>query len=198
MELKSLEDWVLEKQFKSVPNVVDVVSFGGTTREYQVAVDPDKLVSYGLSIGQVEQQLANNNVNAGGSFIEEGLQQINVRALGLVRSVNDIANTVIKSQNGTPMRVRDIADVTQGPQIRLGQIGKAIHRADGKMIDNDDVVEGIVLLRKGADSDSTLDGDPRKGQGAERAHSSAGREGRSASSTAAIWCTTPRTPCCTT
>ena len=80
MELKSLEDWVLEKQFKSVPNVVDVASFGGITREYQVRIDPDKLVAYGLSIGQVEQQLANNNVNAGGSFIEAGLQQINVRA----------------------------------------------------------------------------------------------------------------------
>ncbi len=74
MELKSLEDWTLEKQFKSVPNIVDVVSFGGTTREYQVRVDPGKLIAYGLTIGQVEQQLANNNVNAGGSFIESGLQ----------------------------------------------------------------------------------------------------------------------------
>src|SRR5580704_4018966 len=157
MQLKSLEDWTLEKQFKSVPNVVDVVSFGGTTREYQVYIDPDKLVSYGLNIGQVEQQLANNNVNAGGSFVEVGLQQINVRALGLVRTVDDIANTVIKSQNGTPVRVRDIATVAQGPRIRLGQIGKAIHRLDGKIIDNADVVEGIVLLRKGADSDSTLE-----------------------------------------
>src|SRR3984893_2657722 len=71
MELKSLEDWVLEKQFKSVPNVVNVVSFGGTTREYQVIVDPNKLVSYGLSIGQIEQQLSSNNVNAGGSFVEQ-------------------------------------------------------------------------------------------------------------------------------
>src|ERR1700688_3831329 len=83
MELKSLEDWTLEKQFKSVPNVVDVVSFGGTTREYQVRIDPAKLVSYGLSIGQAERQVANNNTNAGGSFIESGLQQINVRAIGL-------------------------------------------------------------------------------------------------------------------
>src|ERR1700724_2730443 len=75
MELKSIEDWVIEKQFKSVPNVVDVSSFGGTTREYQVRIDPNKLVAYGLSIGQVEQQLSNNNVNAGGSFIEQGMQQ---------------------------------------------------------------------------------------------------------------------------
>src|SRR5579872_6696225 len=111
MELKSLEDWVLEKQFKSVPNVVDVSSFGGPTREYQVRVDPDKLVAYGLSIGQVEQQLASNNVNAGGSFIQAGLQQINVREVGLVRNVHDIENTVITTKNGTALRVKDIAVV---------------------------------------------------------------------------------------
>jgi len=157
MDLKSLEDWVLEKQFKSVPNVVDVVSFGGITKEYQVRVDPNKLISYSLSIGQIEQQLANNNVNAGGSFIEAGLQQINVRSVGLFQHVNDIGLTFIKSQTGTPIRISDIGTVVQGPKIRLGQIGKAIHRADGKIIDNDDVVEGIVLLRKGAESDSTLD-----------------------------------------
>jgi cobalt-zinc-cadmium resistance protein CzcA len=156
MELKTLQDWVLEKQFKSVPNVVDVVSFGGVTREYQVRIDPDKLVSYGLSIGQVEQQLAANNVNAGGSFVEAGLQQINVRALGLIKNVTDIQRTMLKTQNGTPVRIGDIATVTQGPKIRLGQIGKAIHRTDGKVDDNGDVVEGIVLLRKGADSDATL------------------------------------------
>src|ERR1035438_1954905 len=72
MELKALEDWVIEKQFKSVPNFVDVASFGGTTKEYQVRLDPEKLISYGLSISQVENQLSNNNVNAGGSFIEQG------------------------------------------------------------------------------------------------------------------------------
>src|SRR5215468_3767822 len=127
MELKAIQDWTLEKQFKSVPNVVDVVSFGGTTREYQVQVDPTKLVAYGLSIGQVEQQLTNNNTNAGGSFVEAGLQQINVRAVGLFTSVSDIEQTVIKTQNGAAIRVKDIAHVTQGPKIRLGQIGKAIH-----------------------------------------------------------------------
>src|SRR3974390_1972942 len=101
MDLKSLEDWVIEKQFKSVPNVVDVASFGGPTREYQVRVDPDKLVSYGLNIGQVEQQLSNNNVNSGGSFIEVGMQQVNVRLLGLVRTVHDIQDTVITTKSGT-------------------------------------------------------------------------------------------------
>ena len=156
MELKALEDWVLEKQFKSVPNVVDVVSFGGLTREYQVKVNPAKLVAYGLTIGQVEQQITNNNLNAGGSFIEAGSQQINVRAVGLFRNVEDIAGTVLKAQNGTPLHVRDIAEVIQGPKIRLGRIGKAIRRDDGTIVDADDVVEGIVLLQKGAESDSTL------------------------------------------
>jgi heavy metal efflux system protein len=156
MALKSLEDWTLEKQFKSVPNVVDVSSFGGITREYQVRVDPDKLVSYGLSISQLEQQLANNNVNAGGSFLEAGMQQINVRVVGLVDNVGDIEQTLIKAQNGTPIRVGDIATVEQGPRIRLGKIAKAIHREDGTIIDYRDVAEGVVLLRKGADSQSTL------------------------------------------
>jgi len=156
MELKSLQDWVLEKEFKSVPNVVDVSSFGGPTKEYQIRIDPDKLVAYGLNIGQVEQQLRNNNVNAGGSFIEEGLQQINVRELGLFAHVDDIARTVIKAQNGASIRISDIAQVQQGPKIRLGRIGKAIHRVDGKILDDDDVVEGIVLLRKGAESEATL------------------------------------------
>jgi cobalt-zinc-cadmium resistance protein CzcA len=158
MELKTIEDWQMEKQFKSVPGVVDVSSFGGMTREYQVRVDPDKLIAYGLSIGQVEQQLANNNINAGGSFIEEGQQQVNVREVGLYNSVQDIEKTLLKTSNGTALRVRDIAEVMQGPKIRLGQIGKAIHRVDGKVIDDDDVVEGIVLLQKGDDSDSTLVG----------------------------------------
>ena len=157
MELKGLEDWVLEKQFKSVPNVVDVSSFGGTTREYQVRVDPARLVAYGLNIGQVEQQLANNNVNAGGSFIEAGAQQINVRAVGLYRSVQDIEQTVLKTQNGTPLKVKDIAVVTQGAKIRLGRIGKAIRRDNGSIVDDADVVEGIVLLQKGAESDTTLE-----------------------------------------
>jgi cobalt-zinc-cadmium resistance protein CzcA len=158
MELKSIEDWTLEKQFKSVPGVVDVSSFGGITREYQVRIDPNKLIAYGLSIGQVEQQLTNNNLNAGGSFIEEGQQQINVREVGLYRNVHDIEETQLKTSNGTALHVRDIATVVQGPKIRLGQIGKAIHRVDGKVIDDDDVVEGIVLLQKGDDSDSTLAG----------------------------------------
>jgi len=158
MELKSIEDWVIEKNLKAVPNIVDVASFGGPTREYQVRVDPEKLISYGLSIGQVEQQLTSNNANSGGSFVEAGLQQINIQEVGLVKNVQDIANTVITAKNGTPIRVKDIAVISQGPKIRLGQFSKAIRREDGKVIDNEDVVSGIALLRKGADADLALQG----------------------------------------
>jgi cobalt-zinc-cadmium resistance protein CzcA len=158
MELKSLQDWTINKYIKSAPDVVDDSSFGGLTREYQVRVDPDKLVSYGLSLAQIEQQLTNANANAGGSFIEQGAQQINVRAVGLVRNVQDIEKTVLKTQKGTAIRVKDVAVVTQGSKIRLGQIGRAIHRADGVVVDENDVVEGIVFMRKGADTAATMDG----------------------------------------
>ena len=158
MELKAIEDWTIEKNFKAVPDVVDVASFGGPTREYQVRVDPNKLIAYGLSLSQVEQQLTSNNANAGGSFIEGGLQQINVREVGLVGNVRDIDNTVIVTKTGTPLRVKDIAVVSQGPKIRLGQFARAIHREDGRIIDNNDVVSGIVLLRKGANADEALAG----------------------------------------
>lgn len=157
MELKSLEDWVVEKNLKAVPNIVDVASFGGPTREYQVRVDPDKLIAYGLSLAQVEQQLTNNNANAGGSFIEAGLQQVNIREVGLVRNIQDIENTVLVSKSGTPVRVKDIAVVAQGPKIRLGKFARAIRREDGKIIDNDDVVSAWVPMRKGADAEPTLE-----------------------------------------
>ena len=157
MEKKSLEDWTLEKSFKSVPGVVDVSSFGGPTKEYQIQLDPDKLVEYGLSIAQVEQQLTNNNTNGGGSFIEQGAQQINVQSVGLFKNVSEIEETVVKAANGSPVRIKDIAHVEQGPKIRLGQIGRAIHREDGVIVDNPDTVEGIVLLQKGDDSDPVLE-----------------------------------------
>jgi cobalt-zinc-cadmium resistance protein CzcA len=168
MEKKSLEDWLLEKSFKGVKGVVDVSSFGGPTKEYQIRLDPDKLVAYGLSIGQVEQQIASNNTNGGGSFIEQGAQQINVVQKGLYTSVQDIEDTVVKTQNGATVTVKDIATVTQGAKIRLGQIGRTskpytIEKGkkvfnDGKLVDNPDTVEGIVLLQKGDDSDPVLEG----------------------------------------
>ena len=179
MELKSIEDWQLEKQFRSVPGVVDVSSFGGITKEFQVILDPEKLISYNLTVAQVQQQLAANNTNAGGSFIEQGQQQINVREVGLFNNTRDIANTVLKAQNGTALKVSDIATVVEGPKIRLGQIGKTcrqdtpqcnlkvaaevaanpkvIYRTDGKLVDDHDVVEGVVLLQKGEDSDKVLE-----------------------------------------
>ena len=162
MELKALEDWYLEKQFKSVPDVVDVVSFGGTTREYQVQLDPNKLVGYGLSVGQVEQAVAANNLNAGGSFIEHGDQAFNVRAVGLMRSTQDIEETLLRSFHGTAVRVGDVATVVEAPKTRLGRIGRALHREDGRVVDDDDVVEGIVLLRKGAPAEEMLAGVHRK------------------------------------
>jgi cobalt-zinc-cadmium resistance protein CzcA len=156
MEQKSLEDWTLEKQFKNVPGIVDVASFGGITREYQIRLDPDKLITYGLSIAQVEQQLQANNTNAGGSFIVAGAQQINVQAQGLYQTVQQIEDTLIKTQGGTPIRIKDIAEVEQGPKIRLGQISKTYRDDQGRLIDNPDVVEGTLLLRKGADADPVL------------------------------------------
>jgi heavy metal efflux system protein len=169
MEQKSIADWVLTKQYKNVPHIVDQATFGGLTKEYQIRLDPDKLIDYGLSLSQIEQQLANNNTNAGGSFIQSGPQQINVQAQGLFTSVQDIENTVVTSVNGAPIRIKDIAVVDQGPKIRLGQISKAYkpftvdnkgnkHYDDSKVIDEPDVVEGTLLLQKGDDADPALKG----------------------------------------
>jgi cobalt-zinc-cadmium resistance protein CzcA len=158
MDLRSIQDWTIVKALKSVPDIVDVSTFGGTTREYQVRVNPDKLVSYGLNIGQVEDQLAKNNINGGGNFIETGLQQMNVRTIGLFTNVKDIEQTVLTTKSGTPLRVGDIAEVAQGPKVRLGHEGKAIRRADGRIVDDDDVIFAQVMMRKGADSGPTLVG----------------------------------------
>jgi cobalt-zinc-cadmium resistance protein CzcA len=157
MDLRSLQDWTVVKEIKSVPDIVDVSSFGGMIREYQVKVDPNKLVSYGLNIGQVEQQLTNNNVNAGGNFVETGSQQMNVRTLGLYSTVSDIEETVITTKSGTPLRVKDIAVVSQGAKTRLGHEGRAIRHDNGVIVDNDDVIFAQVMMRKGADSGPTLE-----------------------------------------
>jgi cobalt-zinc-cadmium resistance protein CzcA len=158
MELKTLQDWVIGRHLQTVLDVVEDSSFGGMTREYQVRVDPEKLISYGLALTDVEQQLTNNNANTGGSFIEQGAQQINVREVGLVRTVKDIENTLLKTKKGTGLRIKDLAVVAQGPKIRLGQLGKAIHRADGVVVDDNDVVGGTVLMRKGAGTSATMAG----------------------------------------
>jgi cobalt-zinc-cadmium resistance protein CzcA len=121
-------------------------------------LDPNKLIAYGLSLPQVEQALSNNNGNAGGSFIQEGNQQINVRQIGLFENTEEIGNTILKNSNGTAIRIKDVGFVTEGPKIRLGQVAKAIHRKDGVILDDQDVIEGIVLLRKGASTEAMLAG----------------------------------------
>ncbi len=156
MELKTLQDWVVYKYLMSVPNVAAVSIFGGETKEYQVQIDPDKLVAYGLSMASVEQALAANNANGGGSYIEKGQQAFNVRALGLMQTTEDIGQTVVAVKNGTPVRIRDIGVVVEGPKIKLGQIGKSIRRPDGSLLDNDDAVEGIVQSRKGSETEGVL------------------------------------------
>ncbi len=159
MEQKSIADWVLQKQYKNVPHVVDQATFGGLTKEYQIRLDPNKLIEYGLSLSQIESQLSLNNTNAGGSFIQTGPQQINVQAQGLFTSVQDIENTVVSEVNGAPIRIKDIAIVDQGPKIRLGQISKAWRDPKtNRIIDEPDVVEGTVLLQKGDDADPALKG----------------------------------------
>src|SRR5215510_11380585 len=121
--LKALQDGYLEREFKSVRNIVEVSTFGGLTREYQVRIDPNKLLSYGLNIGQVEQELAANNDNVGGGSIERGEQAFNIRAIALVNTTDEIAEVALTTRNGTTVRVRDVADVAEGAKIRLGKIG---------------------------------------------------------------------------
>lgn len=156
MNLKSLDTWVVQKYLKSVPGIVDTNPFGGPTREYQVRLDPNKLIDYGLSLEQVEQALANNNVNGGGSFIQQGEQQINVREVGLVRNIQDIGNTVVTTEGGTPVLIKDLGVVQQGPMIRLGQFGDTYHNKKGALVNNGDVVSGILCLQKGANAQPVL------------------------------------------
>ncbi len=158
MQLKALQDWVINRRMKTVPGVVGDSSFGGLTREYQVRLDPDKLIEYGLSIGDVERALKANNYNAGGGFIEHGQQMFDVRVIGRMRNTTDIANTVLKQVDGTPVHVSDVGTVVQGHVVRLGRIGKTVREPDGTIIDNNDVVEGVVLLEKGAPTEATLRG----------------------------------------
>ena len=145
VELKSLEDWVVERKLRTVRGVVDIIGFGGPTKQYQVQVDPAKLKSYNVPLKQVFDALSNGNRNAGGSYIEHGPEMYVVRGLGFVRDTNDIASIAVDTRNGTPVRIRDLAAVTIGERLRLGQVGKLLPGGS----DQDDVVQGIVLLRKG-------------------------------------------------
>jgi cobalt-zinc-cadmium resistance protein CzcA len=148
-ELRALEDWVVEKKFRSVPGVVDLNPFGGLTKQYQVLVDPAKLKSYGLNLQQVFTALQNGNVNSGGGYVEHGAQLYVVRGLGLIRNVDDIQNVAVATVNGTPILVKDIGKVVIGHATRLGRVGRT-DSAGGKVItDEDDVPENIVIMRRG-------------------------------------------------
>ncbi len=144
-ELRALEDWVVERQLRTVPGVVDVVGFGGPTKQYQVLIDPTKLKSYGISLKQVFDALSNGNRNAGGSYIEHGPEMYIVRGLGFVRDTADIAAIAVDTRNGTPIRIQDLGTAEIGNQLRLGRVGKAMPGQP----DEDDAVQGIVILRKG-------------------------------------------------
>jgi cobalt-zinc-cadmium resistance protein CzcA len=139
-DLKVIEDWVLERHYRSIQGVADDSGFGGTTMQYQVLLDPNKLFSYGVTVPQVTQQLSNNNANAGGGFYSQGGQSYYVRGLGLVRDTADIGNIVLQAKNGIPIYVKDIAKVEIGHAPRLGQFG---YRKQ------DEAVEGVILMRVG-------------------------------------------------
>ena len=146
-ELKTYEDWVIERAYKSVPGVADDSGFGGTVMQYQVLLDPAKLYGYHLSVPVVIQQLANNNANAGGGFYSQGGQFDYVRGLGLMRDVQDIGDTVVGSLNGVPVRIKDIGHVVMGHAPRLGEFG---------FMHNNDAVEGVILMRTGEQTQNVL------------------------------------------
>ena len=143
-EVRSLEDWVVEKKMRSVPGVVDVNPFGGLTKQYQVLIDPSKLKSYGLNLAQVFTALSNGNANAGGSYVEHGTELYVVRGLGLIKSISDIENISVATVNGTPIHISDVGRVIIGHANRLGRVG----RTEGTR-DEDDVPEDIIVMRKG-------------------------------------------------
>ena len=147
-ELKTIEDWVLERHYRAVQGVADDSGFGGTTMQYQVLLDPNKLLPYGVSVAQVVQQLGNNNSNAGGGFYSQGGQFYYIRGLGLVRDTADIGNIVVAVHNGIPVYVHDIAQVEIGHAVRLGQFG---------YMHQDDAVEGVILMRVGEQAQVVLD-----------------------------------------
>src|SRR5215469_2917627 len=126
VEVKALEDWVVERQFRTVPGVVDVVGFGGPTKQYQVLINPVKLRSYGVTLKQVFDALSNGNQNAGGSYIEHGPELYIVRGLGFIQNLDDIRNIAVDTRGGTPIKISDLGDVQIGNQLRLGRVGKIV------------------------------------------------------------------------
>jgi len=154
-ELKTYEDWVVERAYRSVPGVADDSGFGGTVMQYQVLLDPTRIYNYHITVPQVIQQLAANNANAGGGFYSQGGQFFYVRGLGLVRDTHDIGEIIVASVNGAPVRVRDIGQVTIGHAPRLGEFG---------FQSNDDAVEGVILMRRSEQTQTVLEGVEAKTQ----------------------------------
>lgn len=163
-ELKTLEDWVLERNYKAVPGVADDSGFGGTVMQYQVQLDPARLYGYHLTVQQVMTALAANNANAGGGFYSQGGQFYYVRGLGLVQNTRDIGNIVIASNKGTPIRIRDVGDVTIGNAPRLGEFGFQTPdpNHDHPDANHDDAVEGVILMRRGEQAQDVLKGVEQK------------------------------------
>ena len=154
-ELKTFEDWVIERQYKQVAGVADDSGFGGTVMQYQVVLDPARLYAFHLTVPAVIQQLSVNNSNAGGGFYQQGGQIYYVRGLGLIRDTSDIGNVVVGSQNGVPIRVRDIGEVVIGNAPRLGEFG---------FNKTDDAVEGVIMMRRGEQTQDVLKGVEAKTQ----------------------------------
>lgn len=148
MDLKTLQDWVLQRRFRAVPGVIDVTSWGGKTKTYELQVDIHKLIAYGLTLPQLLQSISNANINVGGNTVDIGTQAAVVRGVGLIRSIEDLANTMVSQSGGNPVLVRDIARVTVGEKPRLGIAG---------MNQDDDIVQGIVLMRRGEKSAPTIE-----------------------------------------
>lgn len=148
-EIKATQDWLVRRELKQVPGIIDITTFGGTTRQYQVEPDPNKLLSFGVTLAQVLTAVQSSNANAGGNYLQLGDQNVNVRAVGQLHTENDIAAIVVAEKNGAPIRISDIATVREGFQARLGQVGRD---------KQNDVVIGIVLLQKGEQSLPALKG----------------------------------------
>src|SRR5215468_9395558 len=156
-ELKTMEDWIIEREYRSVSGVADDSGFGGTVMQYQVLLDPARLYNYHLPVVQVLNALAANNANTGGGFYSQGGQFYYVRGLGLVKTTGDIGETVVGSANGVPIRVKDIGRVEIGHAPRLGIFG-----FQDKQKNNDDAVEGVILMRRGEQTQNVLEGVERK------------------------------------
>ena len=148
-ELKTFEDWVIERQYKQVRGVADDSGFGGTVMQYQVLLDPARLYGYHITVPTVIQQLSLNNANTGGGFYSQGEQFYYVRGLGLIRNEADIGSVIIGAQNGVPVHVRDVGDVVIGHAPRLGQFG---------FNKNDDAVEGVIMMLRGEQTQNVLKG----------------------------------------